>query len=53
MLPVYLDRAESSKPTGPLKLALTREGWLQPWIRLRDNESDERSRLTTCRASKC
>jgi uncharacterized membrane protein len=45
MLPVYLDRAESLKPAGPLKLSLTTEGWLQPWIRLRDNESDERSRL--------
>jgi hypothetical protein len=28
-----------------LKLSLTREGWLQPWIRLRDNESAERSRM--------
>lgn len=45
MLPVYLDRTESRKPFGPLKLSLTREGWLQPWIRLRDNESAERSRM--------
>lgn len=46
MMPVYLDRSEPKKPAGPLKLSLTREGWLQPWIRLRDNEGDERSRLT-------
>jgi uncharacterized membrane protein len=45
MLPVYLDRAESARPSGPLKLSLSREGWLQPWIRLRDNENDERTRL--------
>jgi uncharacterized membrane protein len=45
MLPVYLDRTESMKPFGPLKITLTREGWLQPWIRLRDTESDERHRL--------
>jgi uncharacterized membrane protein len=47
MLPVYLDRSENTKPFGPLKLSLTREGWLQPWIRLRDNESDERNRMST------
>jgi uncharacterized membrane protein len=45
MLPVYLDRAENTKPSGPLKVSITREGWLQPWIRLRDNENDERTRL--------
>jgi uncharacterized membrane protein len=45
MLPVYLDRTESMKPSGPLKLSLTKEGWIEPWIRLRDNESEERSRL--------
>ena len=46
MLPVYLDRNETMKPSGPLKLSLEREGWLQPWIRLRDNENDERNRLS-------
>jgi uncharacterized membrane protein len=45
MLPVYLDRAEAAHPPGPLRLDLTREGMLQPWARLRDNEADERSRL--------
>jgi uncharacterized membrane protein len=45
MLPVYLDRNETARPSGPLKLSLTREGTLQPWIRLRDNETDERARM--------
>ncbi len=45
MLPVYLDRMDESKPPGPLHLDLTREGWLQTWARLRDNEADERTRL--------
>lgn len=45
LLPVYLDRAEDSKPPGPLHFQLSREGWLQPWARLRDNEADEKVRL--------
>jgi uncharacterized membrane protein len=45
MLPVYLDRIESSNAPGPVKLELAREGWLEPWARLRDNENDENKRL--------
>ncbi len=45
MLPIYLDRKTDATPSGPLRLALTREGWLQPWARLRSNETDERQRL--------
>jgi hypothetical protein len=45
MLPVYLDRAEEAKPPESLKFSLAKEGWLQAWARLRDNESDERKRL--------
>ena len=45
MLPVYLDRSDETKPPENLKLNLSREGWLQAWARLRDNESDERARL--------
>jgi uncharacterized membrane protein len=44
MLPVYLDHVEEAKP-GPLHLNLTKEGWLEPWARLRDNETDEKSRI--------
>lgn len=46
MLPVYLDYARDTKPLANLRLNLTREGWLQPWARLRDNEAGERTRLT-------
>ncbi len=45
MLPVYLDRLDQPNPPGPLRLNLTREGWLQSWARLRDNEADEKTRL--------
>jgi uncharacterized membrane protein len=45
MLPVYLDRGADVRPPECLKLELSREGWLQPWARLRDNESAERQRL--------
>jgi len=46
MLPVYLDGPGGSipPPPGGLRLQLTREGLLQPWARLRDNESDENAR---------
>jgi hypothetical protein len=49
MLPVYLDRLPQTE-TGigaKIHFNLTREGWLQPWARLRDNEQDERQRLST------
>jgi uncharacterized membrane protein len=45
VLPVYLDRATYPEGDIKLKLMLTREGWLQPWVRLRANESNERKRL--------
>jgi len=47
MLPVYLDRAAAvlAPPASGYHLRLTREGWLQPWVRLRTNEQDEAKRL--------
>jgi hypothetical protein len=58
MLPIYLDRTGNvpafgeTGATGTGMLApgnfrfnLAREGWLQAWARLRDNEADERTRL--------
>ena len=45
MLPVYLDKPAEATPHAPLRLTLTREGWLQPWTRLRQTESEERARL--------
>jgi uncharacterized membrane protein len=47
MLPVYLDRADDTNAPGPLRYDLTREGYLQSWARVRDNEADERARLQT------
>ena len=45
MLPVYLDRAPAPTPGTERTFTLDREGWLQSWARLRDNESAEKSRL--------
>lgn len=47
LLPVYLDRGwGSASPTEEeYQLVLTREGWLQPWVRTRKTEDDERKRL--------
>ncbi len=52
MLPVYLDHDEGAPagPPGELRLDLAREGWLQAWARLRDNEADERARLDSMRS---
>lgn len=43
LLPVYLDGKTAHD--GEVKLHLTREGWLQPWARLRSSEGEERARL--------
>lgn len=45
MLPIYLDRAPAAGATRPWRLNLSREGWIQTWARLRDNEPEERARL--------
>ncbi len=45
MMPVYLDRAIESRGTNALRFQLAREGWVQPWVRLRDQEGSERARL--------
>ncbi len=47
MLPVYLDQTVEAKISDQWKLTLTREGWLQPWTRLRATEADEKTRLDT------
>ncbi len=46
LLPVYLEPAPTDSATAQARLQLTREGWLQPWARLRDNEKDEQQRLS-------
>ena len=45
MLPVYLDRFEETNAPGPLRFDLAREGWLEPWVRLRETEAAEKARL--------
>jgi len=47
MLPVYLDRGTDVALPAMWKLTLTREGWLQPWTRLRATEADENARLAS------
>jgi len=47
MMPVYLDPAREKDPAPAFDAAfsLTREGWLEPWMRLRSSRSDEETRL--------
>lgn len=47
LLPVYLDEQPSIPADHEYHLALTRYGWLQPWVRLRNTEPEERRRLST------
>jgi uncharacterized membrane protein len=44
LLPVDLQKSADSA-TGPVRLQLTRDGWLQPWMRLRTDQTDETARL--------
>ena len=43
--PVYARRSDKQKLNGPYTIELTREGLLQPWVRLRDTESAEKDRM--------
>ncbi len=45
MLPVYLDRARVTRPAEEARFVLTREGWLEPWMRLRATEPEEEQRM--------
>lgn len=45
MAPVYLDRLPKGEAIQDARFNLTREGWLEPWMRLRDHEDEERARL--------
>ena len=45
ILPVYLDRLARQEILNQAYMNLTREGLLQPWARLCDNEQDEIQRL--------
>ncbi len=50
MLPVYLDRPAAAKLPSKWKFNLMREGWLQPWTRLRSTEAEEKDRLQAMRS---
>ena len=45
MLPVYVNRFAPSVQKEIYQLQLTREGWMQPWVRVRSTRSDEEQRL--------
>ncbi len=47
LLPVYLNGRESTAVDQEYVMKLTRDGWLQPWVRLRKTEDEERERLAT------
>ncbi len=43
--PIYAPRRSSTGASGPVRMALTRDGMLQPWMRLRDTEAAELGRI--------
>jgi uncharacterized membrane protein len=45
LLPVYLDAVPVMPPATGFRLALTRDGWLEPWARLRSTEAEETRRI--------
>lgn len=46
MLPVHMGRPNLKAPGRVLRLNLTRDGWLEPWVRLRETEKDDQDRLS-------
>ncbi len=44
-LPVYLDRSPEPRSGAQWRFRLAREGWLEPWVRLRETEPEETARL--------
>jgi len=50
MLPVYLDQAASGPAIGDARFNLTREGWLESWMRLRADREEDEKRLTSMAA---
>lgn len=45
MLPVYLDRVSAQPAIENGRFDLTREGWLEPWTRVRAGREDDEKRL--------
>lgn len=46
-LPVYLDQRSAPDKKLDYRLALTREGWVQPWVRIESTRDSELKRLET------
>ncbi len=45
LLPVYLGNQKQPIDVGQLRLSITRDGWLQPWVRIESTEEAELERL--------
>ena len=45
LLPVYFSHDKGSEIAADFQFELTRDGWLQPWLRHHKNEQDEQKRL--------
>jgi hypothetical protein len=50
LLPVYVERTAPAPVGREYRLTLTREGWLQPWVRTRNTEPEEQARLAAMNA---
>ena len=46
MLPVYVGGPSDAPEKAAYRLVLTREGWLEPWVRVRSTEAAETKRLS-------
>jgi uncharacterized membrane protein len=48
LVPVYVDQQPPTASQAPqYRMTLTHEGWLQPWVRTRQTEPEERKRLSS------
>ncbi len=47
MLPVYCNQIPITNTNGEFRLDLTRDGWLQPWVRMNSTEDVEQRRILT------
>ena len=45
LLPIHMEKPGPESPAGRLKFDLTREGWLEPWARLREGRNEEEQRI--------
>jgi hypothetical protein len=45
MLPVYLDRHGATEAVEDARFSMTREGWLEPWTRLRAEQGEDEQRV--------